>query len=216
MAAIARLALIADELGETGLADTFRTNLKSFLEPWLQNNGKLVYDRSWGGIVDSMGINDPGANFGMGYYNDHHFHFGYFVYAASVIAKSDSNWVNTYGDAVLSLIRDYSNPAYGNGDPNFTFMRNKDWFVGHSWAAGIFPFADGRNQESSSESVNGWYAVSLYGLATGNERIKDLGRLALASEIRLDYFLFIDQCNSRLSFDQKLKVNTFNRNLITF
>ena len=54
MAAIARLALIADELGETSLADTFRTNLKSFLEPWLQNNGKLVYDRSWGGIVDSM------------------------------------------------------------------------------------------------------------------------------------------------------------------
>ena len=149
----------------------------------------------------------------MGYYNDHHFHFGYFVYAASVIAKSDSNWVNTYGDAVLSLIRDYSNPASGNGDPNFTFMRNKDWFVGHSWAAGIFPFADGRNQESSSESVNAWYAVSLYGLATGNERIKDLGRLALASEIRFDYLLFIDHCDSRLSFDQKLKVNRFNGNL---
>ena len=72
----------------------------------------------------------------MGYYNDHHFHFGYFVYAASVIAKTDSNWVNTYGDAVLSLIRDYSNPAYGNGDPNFTFMRNKGFqleFANISW-----------------------------------------------------------------------------------
>ena len=85
-------------------------------------------------------------------------------------------------------------------------MRNKDWFVGHSWAAGIFPFADGRNQESSSEAVNGWYAVSLYGLAIGNERIKDLGRLALASEIRFDYLFFIDQYNSRQSFDQKVEI----------
>ena len=119
----------------------------------------------------------------MGYYNDHHFHFGYFVYAAAVIAKTDSDWVGTYGDAVLSLIRDFANPA-PNSDPDFTFMRNKDWFVGHSWAAGIFPFADGRNQESTSESVNAWYAVSLYGLAIGNDRLRDVGRLALASEIR--------------------------------
>ena len=88
----------------------------------------------------------------------------------------------------------------------FQLKTTKDWFVGHSWAAGIFPFADGRNQESSSESVNAWYAVSLYGLATGNERVKDLGRLALASEIRFDYLLFIDQYNSRQSFDQKLKI----------
>ena len=72
----------------------------------------------------------------------------------------------------------------------YQLKTTKDWFVGHSWAAGIFPFADGRNQESSSESVNAWYAVSLYGLAIGNERIKDLGRLALASEIR--FYLLIN------------------------
>ena len=191
MATLARLALIADELGEASLADTYRTNLKASIEPWLQNNGKLVRDRSWGGIVDSLGINDPGANFGMGFYNDHHFHFGYFVYAAAVIAKEDPEWTSTYGDAVLSLIRDFANPATHsdsspdfNGDLYFPFMRNKDWFVGHSWAAGIFEFADARNQESTSESVNAWYAVSLYGLAIGNDRIRDLGRLALATEIR--------------------------------
>lgn len=95
----------------------------------------------------------------MGYYNDHHFHFGYFVYSAAVIAKFDPSWVQTYGEAILTLIRDYSNPALANADPNFTFMRNKDWFVGHSWAAGIFAFADGRNQESTSESVNGLYKI---------------------------------------------------------
>ena len=55
---------------------------------------------------------------------------------------------------------------------------------GHSWAAGLFEFADARNQESTSEAINGWYAIALYGLAIGDDRIKDLGRLALATEIR--------------------------------
>ena len=35
MGALARLALIADELGETGLAETYRQTLKSAMEPWL-------------------------------------------------------------------------------------------------------------------------------------------------------------------------------------
>ena len=187
LAAIARLALIADELGEEELAETYRTNLKGHIQPWLEEDGgtrTLLYDSTWGGIVDYQGINDPGANFGMGYYNDHHFHLGYFIYAAAVLTKGDPAWYDEHGEAILSLLRDFSNPATENGDPYFPYMRNKDWFVGHSWAAGIFDFADGRNQESTSESVNAWYAVSLYGLASGNDRIRDLGRLALATEIR--------------------------------
>ena len=130
MAAIGRLALIADELGETSLANTFRTKLKSYLEPWLKAGGKLVFDQTWGGVID------PNGPFGMNNYNDHHFHFGYFVYAAAIIAKADPGWVNTYGNAVMSLIRDFSNPATNFGDPHFTQMRAKDWFVGHSWASG--------------------------------------------------------------------------------
>ena len=185
MSLIGRLALIADELGETGLAQTYRTNLKRYMEPYLRtNNGKLVYDRSWGGVVDSAGINDKGANFGFGYYNDHHFHLGYFVYAAACIAKADQGWANQYQNAIMALIRDYANPALGSGDPHFPFMRNKDWFDGHSWAAGLFEFGDSRNQESTSEAVNAWYAIALYGLATGNNRLKDLGRLAMATELR--------------------------------
>ena len=107
-----------------------RNKLQQSIEPWLQNSGKLLYDQTWGGIVDPVGINDPGANFGMGYYNDHHFHFGYFVYAAAVLAKERPDFVQTYGSAIINLIRDYSNPALDSNDPHFTFMRNKDWFVG--------------------------------------------------------------------------------------
>ena len=39
-------------------------------------------------------------------------------------------------------------------------------------------------QESTSESVNGWYGVYLFGLGIGDQRITDLGRLLMAMEIR--------------------------------
>ena len=188
LAAIARLSLIADEVGQADLAETYRTNLKGFIARWLEINGELVYDQSWGGVNDKIGINDPQGNFGFGFYNDHYFHLGYFIYAAAVLAKSDPAWLEANQDAVMSMLRDISNPAVMRADPNFTFMRNKDWFVGHSWAAGIFSDPDGRNQESTSEAVNAWYAVSLFGLATGNDRIRDLGRLALATELRTTFY----------------------------
>lgn len=64
---------------------------------WLNGTAgsPLVYDFRWGGVVtcgcaykegkgctnsigpyDCPGLSDPGLNFGLGFYNDHHFHFG--------------------------------------------------------------------------------------------------------------------------------------------
>ncbi len=184
MAALGRLALIAEELGENALAATYRTNLAQALESRLYGlvGDSLVYDQTWGGIVTASGISDPGAAFGQGYYNDHHFHYGYWIYAAAVLAKGDPSWVSRWGDKVRHLLRDIAEPS--GADPHYPYLRNKDWFVGHSWAAGLFEFGDSRNQESTSEAVNAWYAVYLYGLATGDSRIRDLGRILLATEIR--------------------------------
>ena len=183
-AALGRLALIADELNETALANQVRNNLGNALQNRLagQNGDPLVYDQTWGGLVIQSGLNNAGAAFGQGYYNDHHFHYGYWIYAAAAMAKDNPTWVAQWGDEVMDLIRDVAEPS-GN-DPHFGYMRNKDWFVGHSWAAGLFEFGDSRNQESSSEAVNAWYAVYLYGLATGDDRIRDLGRVMLATELR--------------------------------
>jgi endo-1,3(4)-beta-glucanase len=58
-----------------------------------------------------------------------------------------------------------------------------DFFRGHSWAAGLSEFADGQNQESTSEAVNAWHGLQLLGDATGDARMRDLGRLLLALEI---------------------------------
>ena len=147
-----------------------------------QNGDPLVYDSDWGGLVVQSGITNPASAFGQGFYNDHHFHYGYWIYAAAAMAKDNPTWVSQWGDEVMDLIRDIAEPS--GSDPYFGYMRNKDWFVGHSWAAGLFEFGDARNQESSSEAVNAWYSVYLYGLAIGDDRIRDLGRMMLATELR--------------------------------
>ena len=48
-------------------------------------------------------------------------------------------------------------------------------YAGHSWASGHAKFGDGNNQESSSESMNAWYAMVLWGEATGDALIRDTG-----------------------------------------
>jgi len=184
LAKLGRLALIADELGEGALAATYRAKLAAAYQPWLDgtNPQSLVYDRTYGGIVDSTAIANPAAGFGQGYYNDHHFHYGYFIYAAAALARGDSAWGATNWAAVQHLVRDIANPTAA--DPAYPRMRNMGWFSGHSWAAGLFEFGDSRNQESTSEAVNAWYAVYLWGKVTNDERLEDLGRLMLATEIR--------------------------------
>ncbi|MGB1074938.1 MAG: glycosyl hydrolase [Flavobacteriales bacterium] len=179
LAALGRLALIADELGETGHATAIRSNLSAALTPWLSgtNSDPLRYDSDWGGVITTSG-----GSFDQGVYNDHHFHYGYFLYAAAALAKEDAAWAAQWGDEVDHLVRNLANPS--SSDPHYTQARNKDWFVGHSWASGLFAFGDGRNQESSSEAVNAWYGVYLWGLATGRTDLADLGRFLLATEIR--------------------------------
>ena len=93
-----RLALIADLLGDTTAASTLRTNLKSVLNDWLTegNTNTLSYDTTWKGLCAKNGMTDSGADFGAGYYNDHHFRWGYHIFAAACIAKEDASWLATY------------------------------------------------------------------------------------------------------------------------
>lgn len=158
--------------------------LKKGVEIWL--NGKaeapFAYDGQWGGLVncgcawdwghcdnvfpDCPALNDPGANFGQGFYNDHHFHQGYHVYAAAILASFDPAWGRDYFENVIALIRDFANPS--TEDPFFTTFRHKDWYLGSSWASGIAtlggnPYANGRNQESSSEAIAAYEAIGMYG-----------------------------------------------------
>ena len=64
---------------------------------------------------------------------------------------------------------------WDRADTRFPFLRSHDAYAGHSWAAGHGDFGDGNNQESSSESMNFATAAILWGEATGQTDIRDLG-----------------------------------------
>lgn len=184
LASMARLALVADELRDNETAHAIRQNLKADLDPWLlgTNWNALKYETAWGGLCSSQGLVDMNADYGQGWYNDHHFHYGYMVYAAAVIGKEDRAWLNSRRAAIMDIVRDYANPS--SDDPHFPMTRNKDWFDGHSWASGLFPFGDSKNQESTSESVNAYYGVYLLGESLGDTELSNWGRMLLATEIR--------------------------------
>ena len=108
-----RLAIIAEELGEAALAQQARDRVKPFIEGWLggTNGDKLVYEQVWGGVCSSNGLNDHNADFGNGMYNDHHFHYGYHIYTAAVLAKADPAWGAQWEDKVLHMISDVAEPS---------------------------------------------------------------------------------------------------------
>ncbi len=179
-----RLLLIAEALGDEPTAGELTEALKAELAPWIAgtNADPLVYDTVWGGVVPAAAAFDSGAQFGSGYYNDHHFHYGYHLYAAAAVARRDPTWAAANGEFYRTLARDFMNPSLA--DPHFPQFRSFDWFVGHSWAAGLFQFADGRNQESTSEAVHAYYAAKLFGEATNDDNLRGLGWLLAAMEIQ--------------------------------
>jgi endo-1,3(4)-beta-glucanase len=183
----AELLLIAEALGQTSIANQLRTAIENVLGPWIAGNGSdaLLYDTTWGGVVTAHGINNGGAvgtnnDYGNGVYNDHHFHYGYLLYAAGAVAKGDPAWAMQNADFVHNLVRDIANPS--PNDPYFPQFRMMDWYDGHSWASGVATFGDGRNQESSSEAFNAWAGLSLWGDAVGDMTLYNLGRVMRAVE----------------------------------
>jgi len=87
----------------------------------------------------------------------------------------DPEWAakNHWGAMVDLIAADIATPERGRAD--FPFLRNFDAYEGHSWASGDADFVDGNNQESSSEAVNAWAGLVLWGEATHNRAQRDLG-----------------------------------------
>jgi len=184
IAVMARLALIAESVNEVNTSNYIVNRMTGSINQWLEgrNWNPLKYDNTWKGICTTQGLLYQAADFGQGWYNDHHYHYGYFTYAAAVLARKNPDWFHAHKDAVLPLVRDYANPS--SSDTYFPVTRHMDWFDSHSWASGLIEFGDGKNQESTSEAVNAYYAAYLLGLAINDTKLADLGRVLLAMEIR--------------------------------
>ncbi|KAL9030538.1 MAG: hypothetical protein Q9196_001359 [Gyalolechia fulgens] len=191
---------VHDLAGNTDLAQAGLNKLKAAFARFASNKQQypLVYESAWGGVVStaSYATGDSGVDFGNTYYNDHHFHWSYFIHAAAIIGPiyrlatqilwnlslTTVDWVNT-------LVRDAANPS--PADPYFPVSRSFDWFHGHSWAKGLFDSGDGKDEESSSEDALFSYAMKMWGRTIGDAAMEARGNLMLAVQKRAfqNYFL---------------------------
>lgn len=194
--------LISQQLGEYEMRDEFISILKKILVNWLTYDGSddypyyMYYSSDWGTLIGQGGDHGMGINL-----SDHHFLWGYFTFAAGVVASYDKNFVRDYGGMVEQLLRDAQNP-YRN-DPMYPWMRNFDPYEGHSWAGGYGDNQSSNNQESSSEATFAWAGEYLWGLATGNDTYRDAGIWGFTLEVNAieQYWFDYDQDNWASDYD---------------
>ncbi|OAG45444.1 hypothetical protein AYO21_00078 [Fonsecaea monophora] len=194
-----------DLANQQDLANAALLELESCFDVFTNNQQQfpLLYDTDWKGLVSSASYvtGDPGVDFGNSYYNDHHFHYGYFLHAAAVIGYLDPTWLNQNKDYVNALVRDVSNPSVL--DQYFPVFRSFDWYHGHSWAKGLFESGDGKDEESSSEDAMFAYGLKMWGKTVGDASMEARGNLMLAVLARSlqNYFLMTsDNTNQPAAF----------------
>ena len=177
---LATLLDLADTLGETAAAEQLAAKLGSELRLWADPDGCgdrqercFVYDPEIGGIVGRA------PSFGSDEFNDHHFHYGYFLYAAAIAGERDPELLEEMTPVMTLLAADIASGATGSYFPSH---RNFDPYGGHSWASGFSPFADGNNHESSAEAVMAWNGLALWADAAGDPALREQAEWMLAGE----------------------------------
>ncbi|KAF2110570.1 endo-1,3(4)-beta-glucanase 1 precursor [Lophiotrema nucula] len=186
LAKFATIIWVLKDVAQSDMVGDALAKLEMELDRYVQNVQQfpLYYDNTWKGLVSRAGFTDPGADFGNTYYNDHHFHYGYFVYTAATVSTLDPDWLKkgTNKAWVQTLVKDYSESDYKGRD--YPFQRSFDWYMGHSWAKGLFESGDGKDEESTSEDGFASFAIKLWGKVIGDANMEKRGNLMLAVQAR--------------------------------
>ncbi|SFI23327.1 MULTISPECIES: glycosyl hydrolase [Microbacterium] len=178
LARLATLLALARSLGEDDLAARAADLLEAGLGPWAQVDGCVARDErcfAYDARLHTVVGREP--SFGSEEGNDHHFHYGHFLFAAGVLAEERPEAVEMLRPVMDLLAADIA----AGGDP-LPGLRVFDPYRGHSWASGLSPFADGNNQESSSEAVAAWNGLALWAAASGDADLRERAEWLLSGE----------------------------------
>ncbi|WP_254777010.1 discoidin domain-containing protein [Paenibacillus sp. yr247] len=174
--------MIADQVGDQDYKNKFLSRLRTILTDWYTyTKGEpdyfMYYDPTWGTMYYKS--SEFGANTGL---TDHHFTYGYYVFASAVLATYDQDFKDNYGGMVEHLIRDYANPS--KTDAQYPFLRNFDPYEGHSWAGGYGDNNNGNNQEAAGESLFGWVGEYMWSLMSDNKASRDIAIYGFTTELK--------------------------------
>ena len=185
---VANLCLMAADpvvvgTDNTILLSTCLKKLENMMNLFLDNKAwkyPLVYDEVYRGIISSQyyktGNDIP--DFGNAYYNDHHYHYGYWLVSGAILKYLNPQYerMNDLTTMMNILIDDVINPTKSDLFPLFRLF---DWYRGHSYSHGITGVPDGKDEESTSEEVNFLYGLILWGKMT--KSITNYNQLSLSS-----------------------------------
>jgi endoglucanase Acf2 len=181
---ISKLLDVFEQQGDAEARDQLLAMLQKRMAEWFSGGDSQRYfffDRGLGTVASY-----PDEFFAIAEVNDHHFWYGYWIRVAAEIALRDPEWAtkSRWGAMVDLLVADIATSERGRAD--FPFLRNFDPYEGHSWANGLGGVGEygafGNNQESSSEAINAWVGLILWGEVTGNRELRDLGAYLYATE----------------------------------
>ncbi|WP_249353752.1 glycosyl hydrolase [Microbacterium sp. 2FI] len=180
LARLGDLLGIARSIGDEDLADRIADRLADEFAPWTDPDGCtdrdercFVYDDALRLVVGRT------PSFGAEEGNDHHFHYGYFLAAAAALVEARPDSGDALAPVIDALAADIS---AGAPDEALPALRVFDPYQGHSWASGLSPFADGNNQESSSEAVAAWNGLARWASARGDRGLEATALWLLSAE----------------------------------
>lgn len=176
----ATLVVLGEQLGAADVVAPLREQVTALLREWSEPQGCaerdarcFVYDPVARGVVGLA------TSFGSEEFNDHHFHYGYLLAAAGLLGADDPSLVTDVAPVMDLLAQDI---AAATASPQLPRLRVFDAYAGHSWASGTAPFADGNNQESSSEAVNAWNGLGLWAQVSGQVELADQAAWLMSTE----------------------------------
>lgn len=168
------------QMGDTATFRMAKQRLKDVLADWYTwtpGEERYYFARypRWGALVGM----DP--SYDSDTFNDHHFHYGYFVYASAVLCLLDDGFRSQYGQMAREVARDYANWLRSTDEPWF---RTFDPYCGHSFAGGMGNVGNGNGQESTSEAIQGWGGVWMLGAALQDQQMLEAGIMGYTLETR--------------------------------
>jgi endoglucanase Acf2 len=162
------------------VASTLKAKVKIELQNFLtytpgESSKYFCYSDKFGGLI---GIT---CGFGSHRFNDHHFHYGYYVYSAGILSQYDQDFATKYGEMAKIVAKDYAN--WDRTDSRFPVLRMFDIWEGHSNACGYDVDSNsGQNQESSSEAMMSWSGVITLGNSLNDNNMTATGVMGYCME----------------------------------
>jgi endoglucanase Acf2 len=174
-------ARVAYESGDTEGFNKAFALVKSQLEKWMTaKDGDVAfvfyYHKPWSTMLGYPAGHSQDSNI-----NDHNFHWGYFINAASLVAEHDANWLSQWGGMVDLLVRDVA--CIDRNDSMFPYLRSFSPYAGHCWANGLASLSLGNDEESTSEAMMCHAAIMQWAALRGDNALLDACVWMYATEL---------------------------------